>query len=331
MKIRLSNSGAAGIIGAEACIPDQAKGLWRVRSQIAAGVSFIVACFGVSISAATAFASSTTYTVRAGDSLYAIAAKFHVTVHELEIWNRLSSDVIHPGQVLVVSQGGGSTTASGASAQVKPSASHNSASTYVVRPGDSLWSISTKFHISVSQLEAWNGLTASSAIHPGEVLYIADPHTSASVAAPQKPASLSSRGSSPGSSNPSLTQSALGFAVADYARTFLGDPYEWGASGPSAFDCSGLIQYVFAHFYIQLPRTSYAQYEVGVPVPENALQPGDIVFFDTYGSGPSHDGIYIGNGQFINAASTSVEIDSLSDPYWASHYIGARRVIGDNG
>ncbi|AEJ43918.1 NLP/P60 protein [Alicyclobacillus acidocaldarius subsp. acidocaldarius Tc-4-1] len=272
-------------------------------------------------------ASSATYTVRAGDSLYKIAAKFHVTVHQLELWNHLSSDVIHPGQVLVISPGGSTSASSSA-----PSSARSGASTYVVQPGDSLWSISEKFHISMSQLEAWNGLTSSSAIHPGQSLRVSKPQSlSSSANSAVQQASLSSRGSSPGSSNASLTQSALGFAVADYARTFLGDPYEWGANGPSAFDCSGFIQYVYAHFYIQLPRTSYAQYGVGVPISEGNLQPGDIVFFDTYGSGPSHDGIYLGNGQFINAASTSVEIDSLSDPYWADHYIGARRVIGQNG
>ncbi|SIS65310.1 C40 family peptidase [Alicyclobacillus vulcanalis] len=294
---------------------------------MAASIGSVVACLGVCLAPTTAMASSATYTVRAGDSLYEIAAKFHVTVRQLEQWNHLSSDVIHPGQVLVVSQGG-------ANAVRSPSHSpSSSATTYVVKPGDSLWSISAKFHITMAQLEAWNGLTPSSAIHPGESLRVSGAGvTSASVQhGTAKSASLSSRGSSPASSNASLMQSALGFAVADYARNFLGDPYEWGAAGPSAFDCSGLIQYVYAHFYIQLPRTSYAQYDVGIPVSEGNLQPGDIVFFDTYGSGPSHDGIYIGNGQFINAASVSVEIDSLSDPYWASHYVGARRVIGETG
>ncbi len=297
-----------------------------MRSQIAAGVGCFVACLGLSFSSATALASSTTYTVRAGDSLYGIAAKYHVTVRDLEEWNHLSSTVIHPGQILVVS-----STSSSAGASSSSSASRPGATTYVVQPGDSLWSISAKFHVSMAQLEAWNGLSSSSTIHPGETLRVSSSQAASAVHSASKLSSLSSRGSAPGASNATLAQSALGFAVADYARTFLGDPYEWGASGPSAFDCSGLIQYVFAHFYIQLPRTSYAQYEAGVPVSESELEPGDIVFFDTYGSGPSHDGIYLGNGQFINAASTSVEIDSLSDPYWASHYIGARRVIGQNG
>ncbi|WP_062307381.1 C40 family peptidase [Alicyclobacillus sendaiensis] len=300
-----------------------------MRSRIAASIGCLAASLGGFFLPATALASSATYTVRAGDCLYTIAAKFHVTVHQLQLWNHLSSDIIHPRQVLVVSQGGSKARLSSAS-----SSSRIGASTYVVQPGDSLWSISEKFHITVSQLEAWNGLASSSIIHPGESLRVAKPSSSPPSSlhhAATQQVSLTSRGSSPGSSNASLTQSALGFAVADYARTFLGDPYKWGGNGPSAFDCSGLIQYVFAHFYIQLPRTSYAQYEVGVPVSKSSLQPGDIVFFDTYGDGPSHDGIYLGNGQFINAASTSVEIDSLSDPYWAGHYIGARRVIGQNG
>lgn len=110
------------------------------------------------------------------------------------------------------------------------------------------------------------------------------------------------------------------------AKNYLGDPYVWGGNSPAGFDCSGFTQYVFAQLGINLPHSASAQATLGTPVSEADLQPGDLVFFDTSG-GISHVGIYIGDGKFINAASTDVEVDSIHDPfYWASRYLFARRI-----
>ena len=110
-----------------------------------------------------------------------------------------------------------------------------------------------------------------------------------------------------------------------YANSFMGTPYVWGGTSPSGFDCSGFVQYVFAHFGISLPRTSYAQYDVGTHVAYDQLQPGDLVFFATNGAGASHVGIYIGGGEFIGADTyaTGVHIDSFSISYWMAHFVGA--------
>lgn len=112
------------------------------------------------------------------------------------------------------------------------------------------------------------------------------------------------------------------------ALRFGGVPYVWGGETPAGFDCSGFIQYVFRQIGVNLPRTADVQYELGRKVLQSELQPGDLVFFETYEPGASHDGIYVGDGNFIAANSgTGVAVASLADPYWSSRYLGARRLF----
>lgn len=114
-----------------------------------------------------------------------------------------------------------------------------------------------------------------------------------------------------------VSQSTTSFssnAVLAYASTFLGVPYVWGGTSPSGFDCSGFTQYVFAHFGVNLPRVSEDQQNVGILVSRNNLQPGDLVFFGT----PAHHvGIYVGNGNMINAPHTGavLRIQSLNSDF----------------
>lgn len=116
--------------------------------------------------------------------------------------------------------------------------------------------------------------------------------------------------------------------IINSSMNYIGVPYVFGGTTPNGFDCSGFTRYVFAAAGISLPRTADVQYAVGTPVSRSALQPGDLVFFSTYEPGPSHVGIYVGGGNFINASSSrGVVVDSLNSSYWASTYIGARRVL----
>ena len=116
--------------------------------------------------------------------------------------------------------------------------------------------------------------------------------------------------------------------VVAIAMRYLGVPYVWGGAGPSGFDCSGFVMYVYAQVGVSLPHYTVAQwnYPNSVSVPRSQLQPGDLVFF----AGLGHVGIYVGNGQFIHAPHTGdvVRIDSLGEGWYSSEYDGAKRILG---
>ena len=114
-------------------------------------------------------------------------------------------------------------------------------------------------------------------------------------------------------------------SVMSTAQSYLGSPYVWGGDTPTGFDCSGFLQYVYQQHGISLPRTVSAIWNSTVPVDQPSV--GDLVFFETYQSGPSHAGIYLGNGQFIHAGtSTGVTISHMDNGYWQPRYLGARTI-----
>ena len=109
------------------------------------------------------------------------------------------------------------------------------------------------------------------------------------------------------------------------AKSFIGTPYVWGGTTPSGFDCSGFIQFVYDQQNKVIPRTVNEIWNFSSPVDSPSI--GDLVFFETYQAGPSHMGIYLGNGDFIHAGSSSgVSISNLNESYWETRYLGAKRI-----
>ena len=116
--------------------------------------------------------------------------------------------------------------------------------------------------------------------------------------------------------------------VLSVARAQLGSPYQYGAAGPEAFDCSGLVYYSYLQAGITLPRTALAQYSHTAPVSADALEPGDLVFFRLGDSRVSHVGIYEGGRAFIHAPSTGSRVmsGSLDNRYWRERWVRGGRI-----
>lgn len=123
-----------------------------------------------------------------------------------------------------------------------------------------------------------------------------------------------------------------GSDLGDYAKQFIGTPYVWGGNSlTSGVDCSGLVQQVFKHFGIDLPRTTYEQIGEGSAVGMKGLKAGDLVFFDTSSqSGADHVGIYLGGGKMIHTPrpGKSVEVVDMTRGYYLDTFMGGRRVNG---
>jgi cell wall-associated NlpC family hydrolase len=115
--------------------------------------------------------------------------------------------------------------------------------------------------------------------------------------------------------------------IATLAAKYKGVPYKYGGTTPKAFDCSGFIQYVYREAGIEVPRTTYQQFDAGTRVGKGSLQPGDIIFFACGGQATSHAGLYLGNGKFIHADQThGVIVSDLNSGYWAGVYQAAVRI-----
>jgi cell wall-associated NlpC family hydrolase len=121
--------------------------------------------------------------------------------------------------------------------------------------------------------------------------------------------------------------------VVQTARGQIGTPYVYGGHSPDqGFDCSGLVYWVYRQNGVDLPRTSWEQYQAGRPVAQNDLKPGDLIFFKIKGKGQSlHSGIYSGQDTFIHSPKpgAAVREEPLAARYWLGRYLGARRVVQD--
>ncbi|WP_455662624.1 LysM peptidoglycan-binding domain-containing protein [Pradoshia sp.] len=231
-------------------------------------------------------ASAAVVTVAKGDTLSQLAVKYNTTVSAIKKENNLTSDMIYIGQKLNIGE----------------SSSTSSTQKYTVKSGDSLWKISVKYNTTVANLKSWNNLK-SDTIYVGQVLIVSK-----------------SGGTTSGSGTSTSTEAQRMVAT---AKSLIGSPYVWGGTTPSGFDCSGFIYYVVKQERSNFTRTNVAGYYSSMKKVSSPAV-GDFVFFETYTSGASHMGIYIGNNKFIHAGSSGVTESSLSSSYWSSRYLGAR-------
>ncbi len=229
---------------------------------------------------------------------------------------------------------------------------------YQVRSGDTLWILARRHGITPERLAAMNGVSAGAILSIGQRLRVpapSGPSPAAVPAAPVPPGATNDdpqAASAPPPAAPEVQQPATpavtdgpaaavrprrpvlpsrgakwSATIVKLSTRFLGVRYRWGGTSPEAFDCSGFMYYVFAQTGVALPRTTFDMFETGTSVPPGQLQTGDIVFFQTVQPGPSHAGIYLGDGRFIHSSSGfgRVTITPMNHRYYAPRYLGARR------
>lgn len=259
---------------------------------------------------AAALAGEVTHAAVAGDSLWSIAAKFRVSVSALEARNHLTdASILQLGQTIVIGE--------------TPAAPVRRVSRIITHTVGAAEQSGPAFRV--------NGRIAPSPRHAASKLVrLGRPSTMVAARNAVWVATHTGMAPAPPTAEPfSIAQRIVAFdeRVTHTALRFLGVPYVWGGTSFNGVDCSGFVQTVFERNGISLPRTADSQFEVGSRVSMRDLEPGDLVFFETYAVGASHVGIYVGDGQFVHASSNGVRIDNLSQAYYASRYLGARRLI----
>jgi cell wall-associated NlpC family hydrolase len=290
---------------------------------------------------ATAYAvpSTRTYEVQKGDTLAGIADTFGVDVSTILSSNGIDDpDTIKPGSELRILPVKGLE--------------------YTVQPSETLADISWKYQVDLGLLLDYNDLNDPDVIRVGAKLVVpggkmrADavpapaavveaPRTQPAAAAPAivavpapKPVAAAKPAApkpapAPAPAAPELSVGGGGGTIVANAMKYQGYRYVFGGTSPAGFDCSGFVYYIHNHSGAPVGRGMWQQYNGGSHISVGALQPGDTVFFaNTYMPGLSHDGIYIGNGQFIHASDerTGVTISSMNTSYWQAHYVGATRL-----
>ena len=172
------------------------------------------------------------------------------------------------------------------------------------------------------------GLKAQLAAHKTSLgqLIATEKATLASLTVPQQQQVQSNSIGANGSSAPQQytgpTSTQAGKAVA-FAYAQLGKPYQWGATGPGSYDCSGLVQAAWAAAGVQIPRTTYEQWAALPHIATSAIEPGDLLYYD----GEGHVAMYVGGGYIIDAPQTGLDVQKLpmSTGWYAANFDGAVR------
>lgn len=309
-----------------------------------------------STSTGTVDTTSTTHTVVKGDTLWSLAKKYGVAVSALMKANNLSSSTILIGQSLNLRAGmttygvngvttgssstaastntasSTSTTASSQAPKAKKNAtkakstttntsSNSNTSTSANTQSQSTASNSSASTTTNTNTAASNANTTSStntAATTNTAAANTNTAASSSQAVSQAPTASTSTATT-------TTASASASAITSYALTFLGVPYVWGGTTPSGFDCSGLVQYVYSHFGINLGRTTYTQQYAGTKISVASAQAGDLYFWGSYGSA-YHVAIALGGGQYVMAPAPGQNVMTGSVSSYTPSF--AVRVLG---
>lgn len=259
-------------------------------------------------------------TVQAGDTVYSLSRRAGLSMEEFMNLNRLSSPDLKLGQEVILRQ--------------QP--------IHTVQAGDTLSGLAKQYGLSLEALRVANILPADGRIAIGQMLIIPTNSTDSlaktepsksdviASASPEKDKNDKTDNDKPQEKPKPLATPILGNNWRQNAQALMGIPYLWGGTTFAGLDCSAFVLHVLAPLGVKLPRVSYEQAKVGVPVNSKDLQPGDLVFFDIHGKGTvDHVGIYMGNNTFANANSYrgQVAVDKLFDNYWKPRFVGARRVL----
>ncbi|MCI1633785.1 MAG: LysM peptidoglycan-binding domain-containing protein [Liquorilactobacillus nagelii] len=248
----------------------------------------------------TVSANHVTYTVKSGDSLYTIAQEYGISVDSLRSSNNLSS-VLLPGQTLTIND------------PTKTPATTTTQTTATTSTATDTSSAATTTSTQAASSSASSQATATSS----STQTTAASSSSAATTNSTSQATQSTQATTTTSSQTATTSTASVSAssVISYAEQFVGVPYVLGGTSPSGFDCSGFVQYVYAHFGVSLPRTSEAQSTIGSAVSVSSAQPGDLLFWGGQGSA-WHVGIYVGGSSYIAAPTTGQSVAVKSFQYF---------------
>lgn len=232
---------------------------------------------------------SNSHIVKSGETLYLISQKYNLTIESLKEMNHLNSDNIYVGQVLNLDK-------------IKTTqATDSSDLIYVVKSGDTLYKIAQRYNITINVLKTNNKLSSENLI-VGQKLIINQTNITDS--------------------------SSLIENIINEGYKYIGIPYAWGGTSPSGFDCSGFVYFLYENQGIGIPRTVETLWDWNNSISVDEPKRGDIVYFETYKAGPSHMGIYLGNGEFIHASSSvGVTVSKMDNPYYKQRYLGVKHIV----
>ncbi len=284
----------------------------------------------ISTSTSTVDTTSTTHTVVKGDTLWSLAKKYGVSVSTLMKANNLSSSTILIGQSLNLRAGmttygvNGVTTGSSSTAASTNTASSTSTTASSQAP-KAKKSTTTNTSSNSNTSTSANTQSQSTASN-SSASTTTNTNTAASNANTTSSTNTAASSSQAVSQAPTAaTTTASASAITSYALTFLGVPYVWGGTTPSGFDCSGLVQYVYSHFGINLGRTTYTQQYAGTKISVASAQAGDLYFWGSYGSA-YHVAIALGGGQYVMAPAPGQNVMTGSVSSYTPSF--AVRVLG---